>query len=103
MKSAENKHSGRLNSKGVFRLHNVIFPIWLLVWIPSWLWLFLIPANLLVDGLVLDRRSASGQKQSLESMPCRIRGGFRGIGPAVYRPGPGKGKHRPGDGLESVR
>ena len=64
MKSAENKHSGRLNSKGVFRLHNVIFPVWILVWIPSWLWLFLIPANLLVDGLVLHY---AGKKMQTEN------------------------------------
>lgn len=35
------------------RLYNVLFPIWMLVWFPSWLWLILIPANLLIDGLVL--------------------------------------------------
>lgn len=35
------------------RLYNVLFPVWMLVWFPSWLWLILIPANLLIDGLVL--------------------------------------------------
>lgn len=34
------------------RLYNIILPIWLLVWWPSWLWLGLIPANYLVDFLV---------------------------------------------------
>ncbi len=34
------------------RLYNIILPIWLLVWFPSWLWLLLIPANWLVDWLV---------------------------------------------------
>ena len=34
------------------RLYNIILPIWLLVWWPSWLWLLLIPANYLVDSLV---------------------------------------------------
>ena len=34
------------------RLYNIILPIWLLVWIPSWLWLLLIPINWLVDWLV---------------------------------------------------
>lgn len=54
MKSAAEKwNTGSTNRKGACRLHNVIFPVWLLVWVPSWLWLFLIPANLLVDGLVL--------------------------------------------------
>ena len=35
------------------RLYNVLFPVWLLIWIPSWLWLILIPANWLIDWLVL--------------------------------------------------
>ena len=35
------------------RLYNVIFPIWLLVFFPSYLWLILIPANYLIDRIVL--------------------------------------------------
>ncbi len=35
------------------RLYNVLFPIWLLVFIPSFLWLILIPANYLIDRTVL--------------------------------------------------
>ena len=35
------------------RLYNVLFPIWLLVFLPSWLWLILIPANYLIDRMVL--------------------------------------------------
>ena len=35
------------------RLYNVLFPIWLLVFIPSYLWLILIPANYLIDRAVL--------------------------------------------------
>ena len=34
------------------RLYNIILPIWLLIWWPSYLWLLLIPANYLVDSLV---------------------------------------------------
>ena len=34
------------------RLYNIILPIWLLVWWPSFLWLGLIPANYLIDFLV---------------------------------------------------
>jgi len=34
-------------------LYNVLFPVWLLVWLPSWLWLLLIPANYLIDRIVL--------------------------------------------------
>lgn len=33
-------------------VYNVLFPIWLILWIPSWLWLAVIPANLGVDCLV---------------------------------------------------
>lgn len=35
------------------RLYNVLFPIWLLVFFPSYLWLILIPANYLIDRIVL--------------------------------------------------
>ena len=41
------------NTKGWTRIYNVLFPLWLLVWIPSPLWLILIPANYLIDRLVL--------------------------------------------------
>jgi hypothetical protein len=34
------------------RLYNIILPIWLLIWFPSWLWLIVIPANWLIDWLV---------------------------------------------------
>ncbi len=34
------------------RLYNIILPIWLLIWFPSWLWLIVIPANLLIDWFV---------------------------------------------------
>ena len=35
------------------RLYNVLFPFWLLVLFPSYLWLILIPANYLIDRIVL--------------------------------------------------
>ncbi len=35
------------------RTYNILLPIWLMVWFPSWLWLILVPANYLVDRLVL--------------------------------------------------
>ena len=35
------------------RLYNVMFPVWMILWFPSWLWLLLIPANYLLDALVL--------------------------------------------------
>ena len=34
------------------RLYNIILPVWLLVWFPSWLWLLVIPVNWLIDWLV---------------------------------------------------
>ena len=34
-------------------LYNILFPIWILVWLPSPLWLLLIPLNFSIDYLVL--------------------------------------------------
>ena len=34
-------------------LYNILFPVWLLVWIPSPLWLLLIPLNFVIDYVVL--------------------------------------------------
>lgn len=35
------------------KLYNILLPIWILVFCPTWLWLILIPANYLIDRLVL--------------------------------------------------
>lgn len=35
------------------RLYNLLLPLWLLLFFPSWLWLLLIPANYILDRLVL--------------------------------------------------
>ena len=35
------------------RLYNILLPIWILLFWPSWLWLILIPANYIIDRLVL--------------------------------------------------
>ena len=35
------------------KLYNILLPLWLLVFWPSWLWLILIPANYLIDRIVL--------------------------------------------------
>lgn len=40
-------------NKKEFKLYNILLPIWILVFVPSWLWLILIPANYLIDRLVL--------------------------------------------------
>ena len=37
--------------KGI-KLYNLIFPFWTLVWLPTWLWLILIPANYVLDRTV---------------------------------------------------
>lgn len=41
------------NSTGETKIYNVLFPLWLLLWVPSPLWLILIPANYLIDRAVL--------------------------------------------------
>lgn len=35
------------------KLYNILLPIWILIFCPTWLWLILIPANYLIDRLVL--------------------------------------------------
>ena len=40
------------NTKSV-KLYNILLPLWLLVFLPSYLWLILIPANYLIDRIVL--------------------------------------------------
>lgn len=38
--------------KKEYKLYNILFPIWMLIFFPTYLWLFLIPANYLIDYLV---------------------------------------------------
>lgn len=42
-----------MRKKQTVTLYNILFPIWLLVWIPSHLWLLLIPLNFVIDYFVL--------------------------------------------------
>ena len=49
-----------MNKKPI-RLYNILLPLWMLVWWPSWLWLLLIPGNYLIDRLVL-RWSLKGRE-----------------------------------------
>ena len=44
--------------KKEYRLYNLLFPLWMLIWFPSWLWLFLIPMNYLLDYGVFRRTMA---------------------------------------------
>ena len=39
--------------KSNIRIYNVLLPVWLIIFIPSPLWLLLIPANYLLDRIVL--------------------------------------------------
>ena len=49
-----------MTGKHPLRLYNIMFPVWLLVWWPSWLWLGLIPLNYAVDRLVLAKTLPDG-------------------------------------------
>lgn len=42
-----------MRQKQSVTLYNILFPVWLLVWIPSPLWLLLIPLNFVIDYFVL--------------------------------------------------
>lgn len=35
------------------KTYNILLPLWMLIFLPSWLWLVLIPANYLIDRFVL--------------------------------------------------
>ena len=35
------------------KVYNILLPVWLIIFFPSWLWLILIPANYLIDRIVL--------------------------------------------------
>ena len=41
--------------KNEIRLFNLLVPLWIMVWIPGWWWLLLIPANYLLDRFILKR------------------------------------------------
>ena len=49
-------------------LYNILFPIWLLIWIPSPLWLLLIPLNFVIDYVVL-YKSLPDDVERGESVP----------------------------------
>lgn len=39
--------------KDCARLYNVLFPMWMFYLFPSWLWLVILPANFVIDSLML--------------------------------------------------
>lgn len=41
-----------LRNNNEIRTYNVLFPLWFLIWLPSWLWLILIPLNYAIDTAV---------------------------------------------------
>ena len=42
-----------MKEKNEVKFYNVLFPVWMMIWFPSLLWLLLIPANYLIDHLVV--------------------------------------------------
>ena len=49
--------------KKTVALYNLIFPIWCLVWLPTWLWLIMLLANYVIDRAVF---TICGKKQNPE-------------------------------------
>ena len=43
----------QMERKNSTKLYNILLPLWFIIFIPSWLWLLLIPANYLIDRIVL--------------------------------------------------
>lgn len=58
------------NNKEKVILYNLIFPIWLIVWMPGWWWLLLIPANFAIDFFVLkkcfEKKEVENKKELLK-------------------------------------
>ena len=52
-----------MRKKQSVTLYNILFPIWMLVWIPSPLWLLLIPLNFAIDYLVLYKSLPANAKR----------------------------------------
>ena len=67
--------SARRRKHGI-RLYNVLFPAWMFYLFPSWLWLVILPANFVVDSLVLclamRRLGIAGQRELWRKSIIRI-------------------------------
>ena len=50
-----------MNKRKEVKLYNILLPVWILIFWPSFLWLFLIPANYFIDRIVL-KWSLGGRK-----------------------------------------
>ncbi len=57
-----------MGKKNSTKLYNILLPLWFIIFIPSWLWLLLIPANYLIDRIVL-QWSLGGMKD--KGLFCR--------------------------------
>ncbi len=53
-----------MKKKNDMRVYNLMFPVWMLVWWPSWLWLALIPLNYGIDALVLRLSLSAGSDRA---------------------------------------
>ena len=42
-----------LKNNNSVKLYNILLPLWLIIFVPSWLWLVLIPLNYIIDRVVL--------------------------------------------------
>ena len=42
-----------MNNDNGIKLYNILLPLWLLIFLPSYLWLVLIPLNYIIDRVVL--------------------------------------------------
>ena len=75
-----------MNSKREITVYNIMLPLWLLLFWPSPLWLFLIPANYVIDRLILwwglkglEERSAFCRKHTWEICLAGFLGDFIGV------------------------
>lgn len=53
MNSLNDWENKKYTMKSDKKVYNLLLPIWLIIFLPSWLWLLLIPANYLIDRVVL--------------------------------------------------
>ena len=63
--------SGVIKLKNIStKIYNILLPLWLLIFLPSYLWLALIPLNYVIDRVVL--RWSLGDMPEKVSIPCLV-------------------------------